>query len=246
MTTKTQAMKQKLSALGDPRVIDLLARLHVEADRQNLTLVGRFLSQLPRLLQGKPLSWERLTPRLSDLYLALDADNGLWCYLLIRALGARRVVELGTSMGISTIYLALAVRDNGGGTVIGTEIVPEKAARARQNLSAAGLLSFVDLRVGDARETLKHEREPIQFLLNDAFPATALPVLQQLTPQLAQGAVVMCGNAALFPADHAEYLSWVRNPEHGFRSMHLPMKFAGEFSVKTGSAVHCERADTSE
>jgi len=238
MRTKTQDLQQKLAVLGDPRVSEVLARLHVEADRQNLTLLRRFTSQLPNWVRGKKLAWDSLTPRLSDLFLALDPDNGLWCYLLIRALGARRVVELGTSMGISTIYLALAVRDNGGGTVVGTEIVPEKAARARQNLSDAGLLSFVDLREGDALHTLKHEREPIQFLLNDAFPATALPVLQQLTPQLAEGAVVLCGNAALFPADHAEYLSWVRQPENGFRSMHLPMKFAGEFSVKTGRSTN--------
>lgn len=46
------------------------------------------------------------------------------------------------------------------------------------------------------------------------------------------GAIALRGNAAVFPADHAGYLAWVRDPRNGFRSMHLPMKLAGELSVR--------------
>lgn len=207
-------------------------RLHEEASGQDARLVGRLFTQLPRMLAKKELPWARLGPRFSDLFLAVDPDNGLLCYALLRALRATRVVEVGTSMGVSTIYLALAVRHNGGGTVIATERVPEKAARARQHWRAAGVEELIELRVGDAKETLAHETAPIDFVFNDAFPPLALPILRTLAPAMRPGALALCGNAALFPADHEEYVTWLRSPGSGFRSLRLPMKFAGEISVR--------------
>jgi predicted O-methyltransferase YrrM len=100
-------------------------------------------------------------------------------------------------------------------------------------VAEAGLEAFVEIREGKALDTLRGLEQPIDFLLNDGFPRFTLPVLQPLEPHMRPGAVVLCGNAALFPADHADYLAWVRNPENGFRSMHLPMKLAGELSVKS-------------
>jgi predicted O-methyltransferase YrrM len=226
-------LESTLRVLGDPRAIATLSRLHSAADRQNLTVVARFAGQLHRWLGRRSLHWDRLEPRLSDLFLALDPQNGVLCYLLARALRATRIVEFGTSFGISTIYLALAVRDNGGGVVIGTEFIPEKAAQARRHLQEAGLADYVDLREGDALETLRSETAPVDFLLNDGFPRSVLPVLELLAPKLRPGAVVLCGNAALFPADHADYLAWVRDPKNGFCSSRLPMALAGEMSVRS-------------
>jgi predicted O-methyltransferase YrrM len=226
------ALADAFATINDPRAQGVLARLHQKADRQNLRLVGRFVPQLPRLLSRRQLPWQRLEPRLSDLFLALDPANGALCYLLARSLRARQVVEFGTSFGVSTIYLALAVRDNGGGRVIGTEIVPEKAALARQHVREAGLEPYVEIREGNALETLEQLHEPVDFLLNDGFPRFTLPVLKLVAPHMRPGGVALCGNAALFPADHADYVTWVRDPENGFRSMRLPMKLAGEFSVK--------------
>src|SRR5688572_3863057 len=119
-----QALARKLSVLRDPRVKDVLVSLHAEAARSERRLLGRLIDQLPRIALRRKLNWQALTPRFTDLYLAMDPDNGLLCYLLLRALRARRVIEVGTSMGVSTIYLAAAVRDNGGGVVVATEIVP--------------------------------------------------------------------------------------------------------------------------
>jgi predicted O-methyltransferase YrrM len=231
--SKQRALAASLSVLNDARLSELLVSLHVAASRDERRLVARLAQQLPRMLFKRKLNWEKLSPKLTDLYLAVDPANGLLCYQLLRALRARRVVELGTSMGVSTLYLAAAVRDNGGGTVIATEIVPEKAQRAREHLRRAGLLELVDLRVGDAMETLAAPSGPIDFVLNDIHPPVALPILQRLAPHLRPGAITLCGNAALFPADYAEYLRWVRDPGNGFSSLQLPMRFAGEFSVKT-------------
>lgn len=225
-------MPSSFDLIADPLARSVLARLHREAGRQNLGLAAKFAAQLPRLVRRRPLEWTRLEPRLSDMYLALDPRNGVFCYMLARAMQARYVVEFGTSFGISTIYLAMAVRDNGGGRVVGTEMIPEKAAQARRNLREAGLEDYVEIREGNALETLRELAAPVDFLLNDGFPRFTLPVLQLLTPHMRPGAVALCGNAAAFPADHVHYLAWVRDPAHGFISAMLPLRLAGELSVK--------------
>src|SRR5262245_49741245 len=98
--------------------------------------------------------------------------------MVARSIAARTIVEFGTSFAISTIHLAAAIRDNGGGQVIGTEMVPAKLAQARANLEAAGLSGFVDIRQGDARETLRQTSEPIDMMLLDGAKDLYLPILQ--------------------------------------------------------------------
>jgi len=221
-----------LAAIRDPRARDVLMRLHARADRQNLGVLLRFLDVAPRVLLKRALPWERLERRLDDRFLCLDRSQGAFCYLLARALGARRVVEFGTSFGVSTIYLALAVRDNGGGRVIGTEMVPAKARGARENLCAAGLDELVEIREGDATETLRDLDGPVDLFLNDGFPRAALPVLRLVAPHLRPGAVVVTDNVGLFPADLADYVAWLRDPANGFRSAELQLNEGTELSVR--------------
>jgi predicted O-methyltransferase YrrM len=140
-------------------------------------------------------------------------------------------VDFATSVGFSALYLAAAVRDNVGGRVIGAEIVPAKIATARRNLEEAGLAEVVDIRAGDARQTLKHLGGPVDFALIDGWPgdegpSLALEVMQVLAPQMRLGAIVLNDNA------EADYLAFVRDPANGFRSMTLPLKGGTELSVK--------------
>jgi len=86
---------------------------------------------------------------------------------------AFRIVEVGRSYGVSTLYLAVAVRDNvhpAGGVVIGTEYEPKKAFAARANFREAGLRRFIDLRERDLRETLKQIDGPVDFMLSISGP----------------------------------------------------------------------------
>ena len=115
--------------------------------------------------------------------------------------------------------------------VIGSEIVPEKAATARRNLQDAGLADLVDLREGDARETLRDLGGPVDFVLIDGWPSGEGPSLARqvmgiVAPQIRTGGLVMNDNA------EADYLSFVRDAANGFRSMSLPLKGATELSVK--------------
>jgi predicted O-methyltransferase YrrM len=106
--------------------------------------------------------------RLKDLPLAVSRETGVLLYMLARGCGTRMIVEFGTSFGISTLYLAAALRDNGGGHLITTEFEPSKVERARNNLTAGGLVDLVEIRVGDALQTLSRDLpETIDLLLLD-------------------------------------------------------------------------------
>jgi predicted O-methyltransferase YrrM len=221
-----------LETLPDARARAVLARAYADSRGEMRRLVWRYLPQVPRLVTGRPLRWDRLQHAHDDAAIPLAPTQGMFCYLAARAIGARRIVEFGTSFGLSTIYLALAVRDNGGGQVIGTEMVPAKAERARRNLQEAGLAELVEIRVGDARDTLRGLAGPVDLLLNDGFPPPMLAVLQTVAPAMRSGAVVISDNIGLFKADLADYVRWLRDPANGFHSSPLQMGELCELSVK--------------
>jgi hypothetical protein len=137
----------------------------------------------------------------------------------------------GASLGVSTLYLTAAVRDNGGGIVIGSEIVAAKAEQARANLNEAGLAEFAEIRIGDARRTFADLGGPIDFLLVDGWPTDGGPtlarsVIELTAPQLRPGAIVVNDNG------EEDYIAYVRNPANGFLSMPLPLKGSTELSIR--------------
>ena len=165
---------------------------------------------------------ERRDPhKYKDFGYPISLDQGKFMYLLCRAMRATRVVEFATSFGMSTLHFAAAVRDNGGGIVIGSELVPEKVAVARRNLAEAGLADLVDIRQGDARETLRNLGGPVDFALIDGWPqgepSLARAVFETVAPQLRVGGMAMNDNG------EEDYLAFVRNPANGFVSMSLPI-----------------------
>ena len=222
--------------LQDPKIEAVLDRAYREWKAQRRKLV-RLLPLLPRLLLGRKLDWGDMVSRTKDLYLPLEPEQGGLLYVTARAIGARRVVEYGTSFGVSTLYLAAAVRANGGGTVIGTEIVPEKADVARANFVEAGVGDLIDLRVGDARETLQDCGGPVDLVLLDGFKDIELEVLQLLQPQLRLGALVFTDNIFTFKADNADKRRYVADPRNGFRAVVLPLKDGMEAAVYTGTGA---------
>jgi len=218
--------------LGDAKLETLLASLHAESDSQTPAM-ARYYGE--RAAAGD-IDWDRMNQRthsfLADKLVALDRDKARFCYQLCRALNARRVVEAGTSFGVSTLYLAAAVRDNGGGLVIGTEHEPAKARTARASFAAAGLGEFIDLREGDLRETLKDPGGPVDFMLIDIWIPMARPSLELVAPHLRPGAIVMCDNTAQFRAAYQDYFQFVEDPANGLRTQTLPFQGGFEMSVR--------------
>ena len=163
---------------------------------------------------------------------------------MCRALQARRVVEAGTSFGVSTLFLAAAVRDNlrqtmqvrdersETGVVIGTEYEPEKVKMARGHFAEAGLVDLIDLREGDLRETLADVKGPIDFMLIDIWTPMARPALSLIAPKMREGAVVVCDNTQQFREAYSEYFDFVHDPRNGLRTMTLPFEGGLEFTVR--------------
>ena len=174
------------------------------------------------MLEEEAKDYRALYRKYANNFLSVDPEFGRFLYMCGRAARAERVVEFGTSFGISTIHLACALRDNGGGRLIGTELEAQKAERARQNLADAGLDEFVEIRVGDALDTLNSGiGGHVDLLLLDGAVSLYLPVLKLVEPHLRAGAFVIGENAV---QQSAGYLDYVRNPQHGYLSMALPFQ----------------------
>jgi predicted O-methyltransferase YrrM len=219
-------------SLHDPLVVQVLDRLHTEADSQRLAFVPVGIGLAVDWLLGRNPSTTEMADRMKDLYIPITREQGQFVYLVARAVGARRVVEFGTSLAISTIYEAAAVRDNGGGLVIGSEIEPSKLSRAQANVDEARLTSYVEIRPGDALETLRDSGGPVDLVLLDGWKDLYVPVLEILAPQLRSGAIVLADNIHTFPRALAPYLEWVRDISNGFQSVTLPLGHGTEFSVR--------------
>ena len=208
-----------IATLNAPNVSALLTRLFAESEASNALLRERFgaLSQEERArrMSDPSSDYRQFFSRAKDLYMAVAPETARLLYLLARATRATSVIEFGTSFGVSTIHLAAAVRDNGGGVLIGSELEPNKALQARANLEAAGLADLVDVREGDALETLARDLPPvIDLVLLDGHKPLYARILDLLAPRLRHGACLIADNADACP----EYLARVRAPGGGYLS----------------------------
>jgi predicted O-methyltransferase YrrM len=231
-----------LSIVGDPVLERILATLHARSQQQEAIVrdyYAQWVQAAPQSDTGIDafLRDKVVASFLSDKLVALDREKAEFCYLLCRVTGARRIVEAGTSYGVSTLYLAAAVRDNvldagGDGVVIGTEYEPQKARAARAHFEEAGLSHLVDLREGDLRETLKLIDGPIDFMLLDIWMPMARPALELVARHLRPGAIVICDNTARYRSDYADYFAFLDDPDTGFRTVTLPFDGGLELSVR--------------
>ncbi|WP_245678826.1 O-methyltransferase [Asticcacaulis taihuensis] len=155
---------------------------------------------------------------LKDLWLPVSRQTGDLLYILTRGTAARHIVEFGTSFGISTLYLAAGLRDNGGGRVISSEFEPQKVARARRNMMDGGVSDLVEIREGDALETLKDNLpDSIDLLVLDGAKSLYTEILALVEPRLRPGALILADDADFCP----EYLARVRAPKGGYMSVSL-------------------------
>jgi predicted O-methyltransferase YrrM len=227
------------SPLRDPKLEVLLERLHARSDTEQAG-IGAYVGGRARAGNLPETRFDDDLHRFfADKMVALDRDKALLCYQLCRALRATRVVEAGTSFGVSTLYLAAAVRDNlaegaaADGVVIGTEHEPEKAKIARANFEEAELASFIDLREGDLRESLRELPGAVDFVLLDIWDV-ALDALRLVAPRLRAGAVVACDNTRAHAAHYRDYFAFVADPANRLRTLTLPYEGGFELTVRTG------------
>jgi predicted O-methyltransferase YrrM len=217
-------------SLDSPPIKELLSRLHAAADQQEALLS----TDVEREAQRRNAKADSdLADLFAEAYIPVPEEVGRLLYTLARATNSTTLVEFGTSYGISTIYLAAAVRDIGRGRVITTEMNTAKARQATKNFQEAGLLSFIDVREGDALETLRNVDGPVDFVLLDGWKNLYLPVLKVIESKLRPGALIVADDLEVFPEAHRPYLDYVRTPENGYASLEIPIGDHLEISVRT-------------
>jgi predicted O-methyltransferase YrrM len=216
-----------MNTLTTSPLAPLLTRLFAESDATSGTPFTMLSHEERERLMRSKTEYREFYGRLKDLWLPVSPQAGRLLYMLARHAKARNIVEFGTSFGISTLHLAAALRDNGGGCLITSEFEPSKVARAKAHLAEGGLGDLVEFREGDALQTLRTDLPAsIDLLLLDGAKALYGDVLDLVEPHLRPGALVIADNVDYCP----EYLARIRSENGGYLS--LPFGDDVELSIR--------------
>jgi predicted O-methyltransferase YrrM len=205
-----------MTTLATAPLAPLLDRLFAQANAApSSAFAGFSREERDRLMRSKT-EYLDLYGRLKDLWLPVSRETGVLLYMLARSSRARTIVEFGTSFGISTLHLAAALRDNGGGRLITTEFELSKVAQARKHLDAGGLADLVEIRAGDAVKTLAVDLpEQVDLLLLDGAKPLYPDILDLVEGSLRPGSLIVADNAD----DSPDYLRRVRERDSGYLSV---------------------------
>lgn len=217
------------TTLQDPRVASTLDRMYAESKNQMSLLRER------RGTFDQPMTAQERAEAMSEFYIPVTPDAGRLLYSLVRATRPATVVEFGMSFGISAIHLAAAVRDNGSGRVVTTELSATKIAAAKQTFAETGLDDVITILDGDALSTLADLNTPVDFVLLDGWKDLYLPVIELLEPRLSPGVLVVADNTN--STDTQPYLDRVRDPANGYVSFNFSVRDSDsmEISCRTGN-----------
>lgn len=230
MNARSRDDRVMTSTLASEHVTAVLEGLHATASVEDLKAKQRVQAREAEL--GARLAPPQRYELYGDAPLAITPEVGQLYYLLAATCRASRIVEFGASHGISTIYLASAIRDLGSGSLITTEILPAKAETTRRNLAAAGLDDLVQIRVGDARETLLDLADPVDILVLDGRNDLYIAILELVEPHLAPNALVIADLGKNDP-DLQAYQRHLHQPLSGYHSITLPLDAGIELTVRT-------------
>ena len=159
----------------------------------------------------------------------VDRETGRWLALLVCATKARELLEIGSSNGVSTIWLAAAARQNGG-RVTGTEILPERAAEANRNLVAAGLDTIARIVAGDARTTVASLPGPFDLVFIDAEKDDYVDHLEAVVDRVRIGGLILADN--VISHDVSAYQAMLR-ARSDVETVTIPIGRGVEFTLKT-------------
>jgi predicted O-methyltransferase YrrM len=207
----------------------MLQDLYAQADKTDGEVFPRVLAAANQL--GGPLNDQKVAHLLDDAFMPVSAEVGRLLYILVRTRRPKIAVEFGTSLGLSAIHIAAALRDNREGRLVATELHAGKAARAGEHLRQAGLGDLVEVRQGDAFETLS-DVAGIDFLLLDGWKGLYLPMLKKLEPMLEAGCLIVADDIKLMPELLQPYVDYVREPQNGYTSSELPLDDGLELSFR--------------
>ena len=164
--------------------------------------------------------------------LNITPDTGRLLWILVKSAGAKRILEVGTSNGYSTIWLADAARETGG-RVTSLEVDPEKIKLARENLTRAGLADRAEIVQGRAADSLGGLPGPFDFCFLDADRPSYLTYLELIVPKLAVRGLIVADNVTSHAQELQYYLTRVKSHPALF-SVTVPVGKGEEISLKLG------------
>jgi predicted O-methyltransferase YrrM len=218
-----------MTTLTTEPLASLIERLYAQAGAATSPVLETVSGEERERLMHSKTEYLKLYELLKDLWLPVSRDTGKQLYMLARNTKAKAIVEFGTSFGLSTLHLAAALRDNGGGVLIGSEFEPSKTELARHHFVEGGVSDLVEIRQGDALVTLASDLpESVDLLLLDGAKALYGDVLGLVEKHLKPGALVVADNTDYCP----EYLAYVRAPQNGYLS--VPFADDIELSMRVG------------
>lgn len=220
-----------MSTLLTAQVSQLLDELHASATAADAPIMAQLFALPPSERDALLRDYRRLYGAAKDAYLAVSREVGVFLYTQARACRARCIVEFGTSFGLSTVYLAAALRDNGGGRLISSEMDAAKAQQAAANLARAGLADLVELRVGDALESLRELPAAVDLLYLDGAKTLYRDILGLCEEHLTAAALVVADNIDMASLV-ATYTDYVRNPANGYLSSRIVLGDGIEVSLR--------------
>jgi len=174
--------------------------------------------EVSRFVASRPDAW------------ALPEEAARFLHCLILATGARRGLEIGTSYGYSGLWLAAALKANGG-KLVTIDKNPAKSRIAREHFERAGLADAVELHTGEAAEVMRALEGPFDFVLNDADKHRSRLYFDLLEPKMPPRALFVSDNAFSHPASFEGFLDYIRRHERFF-SVTAPIGNGLEISVK--------------
>jgi len=162
---------------------------------------------------------------------ALDPDAAKLVSLLAISKKAMNIVEIGTGVGYSTLWLAYAASATGG-KVVTCEIDQAKADEAQANLTKAEMADYVEILVGDARETLRHQEGAVDFLFIDGEYGQYETYFDVVYKRMGIGSTIVADDVVAAENDLADYTTYVQNHPN-LESVTIPLAQGLELSVKT-------------
>lgn len=199
------------SSLATEQVQNVLKKLYKDSAENDAT------NRQEAMALPETATQEEFYRAMRGVYMAIGMEFGNLLYSIARTNNSKTIVEFGTSFGVSTIYLAAAVKDNGGGKVITTEFHPEKVARAKANLTEAGLVEYVEFRLGDALQTLKdNSPSNIDMLFLDGPKGMYMDVLKLMESKVRPGGIVASDNTNHDGLEN--FLTYLRTASNGYIS----------------------------
>jgi predicted O-methyltransferase YrrM len=211
------------TTLQAPRVAAALDRMYAATKEQTPKL-----REMAGQLSSARTAQER-ADAMSAFFIPITPEAGRLLYSLVRATRPATIVEFGMSFGISALHLASAVRDNGIGRVVTTELSKDKIAAAKQTFADTGLDDVITVFEGDALATLADLDGPVGVVLLDGWKELYLPVIKLIEPQLSPGALVVADNTEM--ADTQPYLDYVRNADNGYVSVNFAARESDSMEI---------------